>query len=150
MKTHTRLATLTALLGILGFMLGAVSCTAPLPPPLQAQLDDASKQYTTATGLTPVQTGTFLTQWWLDLQAARAANKAAADAASAPNLGPIQATQAAPVTNPTPALQAPPPQASTFPLIDFRQLPDLTVPAPPPNKGNWRPDARDPAQLASN
>ena len=64
MSTRTRLFNLLALLGILGFMFGAVSCTGP-----------ASDKYTATTGITPGQTALLAGKWWLDYEQAKAANR---------------------------------------------------------------------------
>lgn len=64
MNTRTRLLSLLVLLGILGFMLGATSCTGP-----------ASEKYTATTGITPDQTAFFAGKWWLEYEQAKAANR---------------------------------------------------------------------------
>ena len=64
MKTPTRLVTLITLGAIIGFMLGATSCTGP-----------ASDKYTTTTGITPGQTALLAGKWWLDYEQAKAANR---------------------------------------------------------------------------
>ena len=64
MSTRTRLLNLLALLGILGFMLGATSCTGP-----------TTDKYTATTGITPGQTALLAGKWWLDYEQARAANR---------------------------------------------------------------------------
>ena len=61
MSTRTRLLALLALLNILGFMFGAVSCTGP-----------ASDKYTATTGITPGQTALLAGKWWLDYEQAKA------------------------------------------------------------------------------
>jgi hypothetical protein len=60
MKTQTRLVTLITLGAILGFMLGATSCTGP-----------ATDKYTA----TPGQTALLAGKWWLDYEQAKAANR---------------------------------------------------------------------------
>ena len=63
MRPHHRLLTLIGLLAVIGFMLGATSCTAP-----------AAQRYQLATGVTPGQTATLLMQLLGDYSTARAAN----------------------------------------------------------------------------
>lgn len=63
MLTRHRLLTLTALLAIIAFMLGAVSCTGP-----------AAQRYQLTTGVTPGQTATLLMQLLGDYSTTRAAN----------------------------------------------------------------------------
>jgi hypothetical protein len=65
MRPRHRLLTLTALLAIIAFMLGAVSCTGP-----------AAQRYQLATGVTPGQTATLLMQLLGDYSTARATNAA--------------------------------------------------------------------------
>lgn len=63
MRPRSRLLTLTALLAIIAFMLGTISCTGP-----------AAQRYQTATGVTPGQTATLLIHLLGDYSTARAAN----------------------------------------------------------------------------
>ncbi len=127
MKTHTRLATLLALVGLLAFMLSATSCTGLLTPERQAKLDQASAKYESTTGITPTQTLGLLGKWWSDYTAARQANAAAE----------ILRTQADPATDWTSAkqvLQGIQPQASSSPPRDDERL----------REGNPHPEVESP------
>lgn len=64
MKKHASLITLIALLGLLGFMFAAVSCTGP-----------AADKYTASAGITPGQTALLAGKWWMDYEQAKAANE---------------------------------------------------------------------------
>lgn len=115
MKTHTRLTTLLALVGLLAYMLTAVSCTGILSPERQAKLDQVSQKYESTTGITPTQTLGLLGKWWSDYTAARQANAASE----------ILRTQADPATDWTSAkqvLQSIQPQASSPPPRDDELL----------------------------
>lgn len=65
MRPRHRLLTLTALLAIIAFMLGTISCTGP-----------AAQRYQLATGVTPGQTATLLMQLLGNYSATRATNAA--------------------------------------------------------------------------
>jgi len=75
MKQHTRLINLLCLLALLGFMLGAVSCsTAPM---LKAQIALAKfgEAFEEKTEVTPTQAVGLLGKWWADYNATRQANE---------------------------------------------------------------------------
>lgn len=127
MKSHTRLATLLTLVGLLAFMLSATSCTGLLTPERQAKLDQASAKYESTTGITPTQTLGLLGKWWSDYTAARQANAAAE----------ILRTKADPAMDWTSAkqvLQGVQPQASSSPPRDDERL----------REGNPHPEVESP------
>lgn len=63
MRPRHRLLTLTALLAIIAFMIGTISCSGP-----------SAQRYQLATGVTPGQTATLLMQLLGNYSATRAAN----------------------------------------------------------------------------
>jgi hypothetical protein len=126
MKTQTRLVTLITLGAIIGFMLGATSCTGP-----------ATDKYTATTGITPGQTALLAGKWWVDYEQAKAATQI------------IRATKASPVTS-TKDVFDPQPQASLSPSLQVSPSPSLPPPPAEPPRRIRRPDAHHRLQIAAN
>lgn len=137
---------LIPILAAVALVANVTSCQSAALQKAQIGLAVLGERYEEKTGLTPLQSAGFLTSWWSEIQATRAANKAAKEAlAQEAAAAEILRTQAQPVdedwTSAKQVLEGIQPQASTAP-------PARPHDPPPPSD---RPSIRDaPLLMAHN